>query len=334
MTLKHKYFLGADVGATKTRLVISDQTGCILGAGLAGPGNHEVVGYDGLTRALSQALQQALPPKVEIQDIAGAGFGVGGLDFPSETDATLRAVSTLGLTCPVRAVNDAVIGLVAGSPQGWGIALVSGTGCNCRGLDATRRRTGQVTGHGTRMGEGAGASELIDEAIKTLVRQWTGRIPRTQLAQVFTKYCGAADLGDLIEGLVNERYTIGPEAAPMIFEAADRGDEAAAGLIDWAGRELGELANAVIRQLDFMGMAFDVVMTGSMFDGGRRFIEPMKRTILKVAPGARFIRLANPPVVGAVLLGMETAEISIGPEIRQNLEETIKRLLNEQQTGD
>ncbi|MHC1783098.1 MAG: N-acetylglucosamine kinase [Anaerolineaceae bacterium] len=329
MTLNQNFFLGADIGGTKTRLLISDQTGRILGFGQAGPGNHEVVGYDGFTRALRQALGQALPADIQIEDIAGAGLGVGGLDFPSEMEDTMRAVSALGLKCPVIAVNDAVIGLVAGSPQGWGIALVSGTGCNCRGMDASRLRTGQVTGHGTRMGEGAGASELIDETIKVLARQWTGRIPRTQLGQVFTEYCGAADLGDLIEGLINERYTIGPEAAPLIFEAANHGDEAAAGLIDWAGRELGQLATAVIRQLEFQGLDFDVVMTGSMFDGGRRLIEPMQRTILQTAPGARFIRLAIPPVIGAVLLGMEAAGMPATMDIRTTLEKSMRLFLSE-----
>jgi N-acetylglucosamine kinase-like BadF-type ATPase len=329
MILKPKYFLGADVGGTKTRLAVSDQGGRILGLGLVGAGNHELVGYGGLALVLQQALQLAMPEGVRVEEIAGAGFGVGGLDFPSETEETLRAIAALGLRCPVEAVNDAVIGLVAGSPDGWGIAVVSGTGCNCRGRDASGSRSGRVTGRGTAMGEGAGASELIDETVKTLARMWTGRIPLTDLAWVFTEYCGAASLEELVEWLAVGRCRIGPEAAPLIFQAADQGDPAAAELVEWAGRELGELAAAVIRQLEFQRLAFDVVLSGSMFVGGARLVDPMTRTILQTAPGARLMRLATPPVVGAVLLGMEAAGAPTGMDIRANLAKSIQLFLKE-----
>jgi N-acetylglucosamine kinase-like BadF-type ATPase len=324
MTSKQNYFLGADVGGTKTRVVIADQTGRIVGFGQSGPGNHEVVGYDGLSRALSSALKQALPVDIELDQIAGAGFGVGGLDFPSETQATLDAISALGLSGPVAAVNDTMIGLLAGSPNGWGVAVVSGTGCNCWGSDPSRRHIGRVSGHGLRMGEGAGASELVEEAVRILAYEWTKRGPATRLTPAFIKFTGARDLDDLVEGLLLDRYEINADAAPLIFEVAEAGDEEARKLIEWAGRELGELAKAVIRQLDFQELAFDVVLSGSMFDGGPRLIDPLKRTVLETAPLARFIRLQSPPVIGAVLLGMEASGIQPGPEVRSRLEHTIK----------
>ena len=88
------------------------------------------------------------------------------------------------------------------------------------------------------------------------------------------------------------------------------------------------MANAVIRQLDFETLEFDVVMTGSMFDGGRLLIEPMRETIQKLAPGARLVRLRVPPVVGAVMLGMEANDFEITPEIRKNIHETLTQLRN------
>ena len=42
-----QYFLGADLGGTKTRVMISDSNGSLLGFGESGPGNHESVGYEG-----------------------------------------------------------------------------------------------------------------------------------------------------------------------------------------------------------------------------------------------------------------------------------------------
>jgi N-acetylglucosamine kinase-like BadF-type ATPase len=109
---------------------------------------------------------------------------------------------------------------------------------------------------------------------------------------------------------------------------AEEGDQAARDLIFWAGTELGEMANAVIRQLEFENLAFDVVMTGSMFDGGKMLIEPMREMIQKLAPKARLVRLRVPPVVGAVMLGMEAAAFEITPEIRKMIRETVSVLRN------
>ena len=109
---------------------------------------------------------------------------------------------------------------------------------------------------------------------------------------------------------------------------AEEGDQVARDLIYWAGTELGELANAVIRQLEFENLAFDVVMTGSMFEGGPMLIEPMRETIHKMAPKARLVRLSVPPVIGAVMLGMEAGGLKVSPEIRKTMNESISILRN------
>ena len=86
---------------------------------------------------------------------------------------------------------------------------------------------------------------------------------------------------------------------------------------------MGELVNAVVRQLEFENLTFDVVMTGSMFEGGAMLIEPMRETIRKVAPKAGLIRLSVPPVIGAIMLGLETVGFQITPEIRKTMNESI-----------
>jgi len=96
-------------------------------------------------------------------------------------------------------------------------------------------------------------------------------------------------------------------------------------LIQWAGSELGELAKAVIRQLDFQDLEFDVVLVGSMFKGGALLIDSMRRTICELAPKARLAPLTAPPVTGAVLLGMEQVQVEASPAVRQNLVDSCRR---------
>jgi N-acetylglucosamine kinase-like BadF-type ATPase len=314
------YYLGIDVGGTKTHALIAGETGHVVGLGEAGPGNHETVGYRGLKRALAAALDQAVASAGLSRDqIAGAGFGVAGYDWPSERGPTLRAIRSLGLSAPVEAVNDTVLGLLAGSDEGWGVAVVSGTGCNCWGWDRTRQRQGHVTGGGIFMGEGAGASELIFETVHAIVHEWTRRGPPTRLSPALIRHTGARDLAGLVEGLMLGRIDLDASAAPLVFQVAAGGDPVAGDLVRWAGCELGELANAVIRQLDFQLLEFDLVLIGSMFDSGPPLIEPLRRTVHALAPGARLVRLTAPPVVGAVLLGMEQAGLQPGPALRRIL---------------
>lgn len=318
------YYLGADLGATKTHTLIVDENGRALGFGESGPANHEDVGYDGMLAAMQQGLDMALQNAGLTQaDIAGAGFGVAGYDWPSEAAATAVVIDKLGLHAPYKFVNDAVPGLVAGSEEGWGIVVVSGTGSNCRGWDREHKREGRVTGHGVLMGEGAGGSELIHRTMQHVGYAWTKRGPMTALADAFIQYVAAKDLEDLMRGYTTYEYHIGAEAAPIVFRVAEAGDAVARSLIHWAGCELGEMANAVIRQLEFENLAFDIVLTGSMFEGGKLLTEPMRETIEKVGPKARLVRLQVPPVIGAIILGMEAAGVTATSSIRKTLADTI-----------
>jgi N-acetylglucosamine kinase-like BadF-type ATPase len=322
------YFAGADVGGTKTHLIIADESGEVVGFGKAGPGNHEGVGYSGLSRVLQTTLEQACAQAGILPDqITGAGFGLGGLDFMTEETAHLEAISVLGLRAPVKAVNDSVIGLLAGSPNGWGVAVVAGTGCNCWGWDQARTRTGRVSGHGF-LGEAAGASDLVWKAIQAVSHQWIQRGPKTSLTEIFIEQTGAADVEDLLEGITSDRYPLDPALAPHIFEAAELGDPVAGEVIRWAALELAELVKAVIRQLGFQKLKFHVVLVGSLYSGGKLLIEPMREAIQAFAPGANLVRLRVPPVIGAVLLGMETAGVPWDIPVRDRLIETLPRVMN------
>jgi len=321
------YYLGADLGATKTHTLIVDELGRALGFGESGPGNHESIGYDGMFHSMNSGLEQVLRAAgLKKENIKGAGFGVAGYDWPSENEATASVIERLGLNAPYKFVNDSVPGLVAGSEEGWGIVLVSGTGSNCRGWDREHKREGRVTGHGVLMGEGAGGSELMHRCMQLIGYSWSKRLPRTALAEAIIAYVGANDLEDLIRGYTTSEYEIGAEAAPIVFRIAKGGDRVARDLIHWAGCELGELANAVIRQLEFENLVFDVVMTGSMFEGGPMLIDPMRETLLKLAPKARLVRLSAPPVIGAAMLGMEAGRIEITPQIRKTMNESISTI--------
>ncbi len=319
-----RYFLGIDVGGTKTHALLADDTGRVVGFGQTGPGNHEGVGYDGLAAALKTASMQAVQAAgIHLEQISAAGFGIAGYDFPSERQPTLEAIASIGLDCPLEAVNDVVIGLIAGATLGWGVVVDAGTGNNVRGRDE-QGREGWVTGCGGTFGEYGGAGDIVFKAVQAVSHHWSTRGPATILSDMFIEICGAHDLTNLIEGLALEKYRLRAAHARAVFEAAIAGDSVAQSVIQWAASELGRTTNAVIRQLDFQDLAFEVVLIGSVFNGGSLFSKPLTETVNDFAPRATFTRLHVPPVTGGVLLGMQLLGIRSG-EVRQALLENAQK---------
>ncbi len=322
-------YLGVDIGATKSHALIADAAGHAIGFGLAGPGNHEVVGYPGLVAVLQQLTAAALASAgIQRRQIVGAGFGVAGYDWPSERTATLEAIATLGLDAAVEAVNDTLIGLLAGAEAGWGVAVVAGTGSNCWGLDH-QGRVAHLTGYGEAFAEYGGAIDIVAAAVRAVAKAWSRRGPETALTELLLRHAGVTTAEALLEGLSQETLWIGADAAPLVFQAAEAGDLVAANIIRWIGCELGEMTLGVIRQLELAKETFEVVLVGSVYNGGERLIAPMRETIQAEAPGACLMRLTAPPVAGAVLLGMQQQGLAAST-LRPALVASAQRLFSTQ----
>lgn len=320
------YFLGVDIGGTKSHALITDEKGNALGFGTYGPGNHEEVGYEGLRIALHTITEKALDMAgLKKDQISAAGFGVAGYDWPSERQPTLDAINSIGLIAPVEAVNDTIVGLLAGASQGWGVAVVAGTGTNCWGWDMDHR-VGRVTGVG--YGEYGGAGNLVYQALSAVAHEWTKRGPKTQLTTEFLKLTGAEDIPSLFEGIEMGEYSIGSDFAPLVYKVACQGDPIALSIIQWAGSELGHTAVAVIRQLGIELLEFEVVLVGSIYEMGEMLIAHMRQVIIAEAPKANLVRLSAPPVVGGVLLAMEQVGLNPFP-LREYLIKSTRILLNE-----
>ena len=318
-----KYYLGIDVGSSKTHAVIADETGTCMGFGKAGGGNHQGMGYERLSEVLQTSFAAACKTAGIAKDqIAGAGFGVAGFDFPSEREEHLQAIHPLGLSCPVDIVNDGANGLIAGTTHGIGVNVTAGSGVNARGRGKNGQE-GRVVGNGVDFGEFGGAIEIVFRARQFVNYAWIKRIPPTKLTAIFLEATGAKDELDLMEGLSNNQYHLFPYLAVAIIEAAREGDPAALDVVRWSGAELGWIAISVARQIDMENDEVEIVQSGSIFHAGEVIIEPMRSIIQKHLPKAKIIPLDGPPVVGPLMLGMQIVGIDPYP-MREKLIATAK----------
>lgn len=321
-----KYFLGIDVGSSKTHALIVDETGRCVGFGKAGGGNHQNVGYDGLTDVLRKSFAQASETSgVQAASITGAGFGVAGYDFPSDRNEHLQSIRSLGLSCPLEVVNDGMNGLLAGATRGIGVNVTAGSSNNARGR-GKKGQVGRIVGNGITFGEFGGAYEIMARGLQMVNYAWIKRIPPTALTQIYIDAIGAKDELDLMEGLSNSQYHLFPYLTLKVVDAAQEGDEAAIDVLHWAGEELGWLAIAVARQIEMEQEEVEVIQSGSVFDAGELLTEPMEYIVRKHCPKAKLLRLDGPPVVGAVILGMEQAGFD-GYAVRETIIRTAKELV-------
>jgi N-acetylglucosamine kinase-like BadF-type ATPase len=330
-------FVGVDAGGTKTHALVADESGEVLGVGRAGTGNWEGVGLDGALAALRQAVGEALTAaRTSPQEVTAAGYGLAGLDWPSDEARLRPLVEELGLSGPSVLVNDTFVALRAGAREPWGVVIVAGTGTTVAG----RNRRGEMArtpGLGYPFDDWGSAPDLAQAALHAVARAYTGRGPATALSNRLVRLVGAADVADLLEGVSRWRYNLFPLVADVVralMEEADGGDGAAREIVLRAGRELGGGAVVVIRRLGMEDEEFDLVLAGGLFrSASPLLLDTLRGTVQAVAPGARPVRLDVPPVVGGVLLAMDAVGWAVTPEVRRRLEEGARRHLPQTQTG-
>lgn len=327
---KRQYLLGIDTGGSKTHALVSDLSGKVIGFGETGCGNYEAVGLDGFIKAMKQASDSAFEGAgIGKEDILSMGFGICGYDWPSEKPLMVQAIEALNIDVPYQFVNDVMIGLIAGAPSGWGVAVDAGSGNNIQGRDPTGR-IGHITGYGIMAGEFGGAGEILWWAAVNVIYAWTKRGPETELTRLFMEHAGVKSESELVEKMVLRQVNFSPSLAESIIQLAYQGDQVAKEVIDFSALELGLNTNAVIRQLGFQDKEFDVVLIGSVFKAGEIYLKPFIKTVHDFAPGAHIVHLKVPPVVGAVLLAAET--INIKPEgIRETLIASTQTLISMQE---
>jgi N-acetylglucosamine kinase-like BadF-type ATPase len=225
----------------------------------------------------------------------------------------------------VEVVNDGMNGLLAGATRGVGVNVTAGSSNNCRGRGKNGKE-GRIVGNGIEFGEFGGGYEIAARGLQMVNYAWIKRIPPTVLTQIYLEATGAKDEVDLVEGFSNNQYHLFPYLAVQIIEAARQGDAAACEVVNWAGEELGWLAVSVARQIDMQDEDVEVIQSGSVFEAGELIMRPMRELILRHCPKAKLIRLDGPPVVGAVILGMEQTGFD-GYAIRGNMIRTARELV-------
>ncbi|HEX8709594.1 MAG TPA: BadF/BadG/BcrA/BcrD ATPase family protein [Pyrinomonadaceae bacterium] len=292
--------LGVDGGGTRTRAVIADSDGRVLGEGAAGPSNPLRVGIINAAAAIREAATQACSASgVQPTEIDAAQVGLAGVrrgDLRARMREALKSLR-VGL---LQVVTDSEIALYGATDGQPGVVIIAGTGSICCGVNAQGRHA-CAGGWGPIAGDEGSGSWIARRALQAIGRQSDGRGPQTRLGEEACAYFKVATEDDLVvaiyaPSMTNERIA---GFGRCVIETARRGDRVARSIVVEAGRELGMAAVAVIRELRMERGRFQVAYVGGVFAAGRVLLDSVREEVRQLAPGAFLAPPHLPPVIAA-----------------------------------
>jgi N-acetylglucosamine kinase-like BadF-type ATPase len=308
--VKAPLLIAVDGGNSKTDLALARGDGEALALVRGPQSSPHHLGVDGCVDVLAELLAAAL-------DDAGLGNGdaqlpdvaqllLAGVDFPSEEEEVLAAVTARRLAKRVSVGNDTFAVLRAGTEAGWGIAIVCGSGINCLGVAPDGRQTrfpalGEITG------DWGGGYDVGLAGVWAAARSEDGRGPKTTLEHVVPRYFGLETPSRLAEAIHRGVVPMArvTELAPVVLAEAV-GDTAAAEILERLADEITALVRVSLKRLGLTDARVEVLLGGGLMhaaDGS--LVRAVAERIAAVAPAATVKSTSSPPVVGAALLGLD-----------------------------
>lgn len=299
--------LGIDGGGSHTVALLATGTSdkwTILGRGVAGPSNLQAVGKERTLAALEEAVNAAFhAAEMPRCSVACACLGLAGADRAEDQSVIRDWAERVRLAERIEITNDAAILLAAGTPQGYGLALIAGTGSIAFGRSMAGRQA-RAGGWGYLLGDEGSAYTLVLAGLQAVVRAADGRGPATRLTECFLKQLGLNQPQELIAAVYRSGRGRAELAAlaPLVLEAVEE-DEVAATLVEQQARELARAGEAVLRQLCWEG-SVPLALAGGLLLGSEVYRQRVLDALatLGVQPGP--IAFVEEPAQGAIQLAV------------------------------
>jgi N-acetylglucosamine kinase-like BadF-type ATPase len=298
--------LAVDGGNSKSDVAVVRSDGALLtlerGPGFRPHVDGVEASVDALSPVVSAALDRAGRPPVALVKAC-----LANADLPVEEELIAADLRRRGWAERVSVVNDTFAVLRAGTDEPRGVAVVCGAGINCVGL-LPNGRAARFLALGRITGDWGGGADLAEEVMWWAVRCEDGRGPSTALSPAVAGHFGAPSAIAVAEqlhlgGIARHRLH---ELVPVLFRVADAGDEVARSLVLRQADEVVSMASVALRRLGLDREPADVVLGGGVLAAGdARLTSSIAAGLARTAPSATVRVLSAPPVLGAVMLGLD-----------------------------
>lgn len=316
------WFVGVDAGGTETKLRLVRKEGdraVFAGRGVAGPGNFQDVGADGLIREIQSALRQAAEDAglKEVPRLEGLAIGAAGVGRKDDADQVVHAVSEAFPQVQAQVHNDAIVALAAGALGDPGIVVIAGTGSTAWSYQPDGQWV-RVGGWGYILGDEGSGYAIGMEALRCLARVDDGRESPTSLTEAIFTELGMNEAMDLIpflhSGPIPKQRVAG--LAPIVLREAEKNDEVAGRIVDEAVDDLVELVATAYRR-STLPTPIPLVLVGGLFSNAmlrERFTARIERDFPDMIPA----RPVLDPAGGACVLALRARGV-FNDEVKQSL---------------
>lgn len=321
--------VGVDGGGTGTRAVLTTPDGHGLGYGVAGRGNPISAGVEPAADAVLAAVRSATasagcaPTDVSMIVVAQAGQPASG----AGAESLLALLRSAGFAGTVRFDSDLLATYFSGTADGFGYAVVSGTGaCAIRVVDG--RIDATADGLGWLLGDRGSGFWIGQRVAKAAIRDLDGAGRATALTRgllerlgIASEATGGGGRPGALEQLVAVLYGQPPielaAFAPLAFRSAD--DPVASSILRRAGEHLADSLAAVLAGPG------PLVVGGGVLSRPSPVREGFLRRLGDAAEGLE-LRAVGDGVVGAGLLAVRASGHPVTPDTLDRLNETVARL--------
>lgn len=307
--------LGIDGGGTSTTAWLADAEGNVVGRGQAGASNMKTVGPVAARWAIEQSITMAFAETGRSPcRLDAACLGLAGFDRPADREVLKQWSNESGWAHRLVFANDGELVIAAGTPEGWGLGVIAGTGSIAVGRtpDGTSARAG---GWGPLLGDEGSGYAVALTALRMVARHFDGRDPRPSPADALTaRLCQALDIHDPTQLVATiyapacDRARIAALAAAVVTAAGDD-PEVERMILEPAGHELALAVAAVARALGWLGGPIPLAIAGGFLLSARTvstsLCAHLENLGYQVTP-----REVQEPVLGAVLLAQRALRSS------------------------
>ena len=321
-----KYVIGVDGGGTKTGAALLTVDGEIIAYSEKGPSNHHNVGVENARRTVEEACLEAVGDAgIDSRDVEIVVASMAGLDCSLDFRAVEEAMVGFPLG-RIILVHDTMSALYATNAGGESAIIIAGTGSSTAGINS-RGEYARAGGWGYLLADEGSGFYIAKRGVVAALMEYEGRGPSTLITELLIERFGAKTPDEIIWHVYTKGMGVVEFArlAPLVTEAAKKGDEVAVGILRDAAKELANTLSGVIRKLRMEGDEFPIGLIGGVFKAGELVTNPLGNEIKRIAPRAYLTFPRFLPVAGACLIALEKAGVKLTDGILRNMEDTLKK---------
>ncbi|HTX60296.1 MAG TPA: BadF/BadG/BcrA/BcrD ATPase family protein [Verrucomicrobiae bacterium] len=289
-------FVGVDAGGSGTTVGASGGDGharVLTGE----PANLRTLGAAEAAKRVAALVRKAI-------DAESPACIVAGVAGAWSTELALQAADELRKAfprTPVEVVSDVCIALRAAVPEGDALLLLAGTGSVAYAEVGDRRA--RVGGYGYALGDEGSGYAIGAAALRLLLRAFDDRAPRDAMLDAVAVAADAAcpaDVLDFIGGVaLQERVA---SVAPIVVEAADRGERSASKIVQAAALDLFELVRALVKNAGVAGRELPLVFQGGLLRRNSLLTYLLETRVTAEFPLLQIIKNSPEPWEGALAM--------------------------------